>query len=397
MKSYSKYIFFYCVNAINLVYLYVRFMKGHISMICTYQKRLKGKSIGIMFGSFAPLHQGHLDCIMRAKKENDGGCILITCGYDGDKGEPLMPHRKRYRYVREFFANDDLVAVYAINDTEIQAEEYPNGWQKWMNEFERIYKNAVEYAEERVWYVGDRCYYNDLQRMGEKVILLDREVNLISGTMIRNNPIKYWDKIAVPFRRLFSHNILICGTASEGKSTLTADLGKYFGTAYSTEYARDYMAESNVSDWELDGADFSAFLTGQYNLNKKMINSSQNRGVFFADSDSLVTKMYAQHYANDDSCILSQEEYKQLSILADELTKKCKWDKIFLLVPCGQFVDDHTRYMAHSSIEEREKLCSLLVNNLKAAGLWDKVVVLNYGYYKNFEIIKNYVKELIER
>ena len=39
---------------------------------------------------------------MQAKKENDGGCIVIVCGYNGDKGEPLMPHNKRYRYVREF-------------------------------------------------------------------------------------------------------------------------------------------------------------------------------------------------------------------------------------------------------------------------------------------------------
>ena len=31
-----------------------------------------------------------------------------------------MPHSKRYRYVREFFADDDLVAVYAINDDELE-------------------------------------------------------------------------------------------------------------------------------------------------------------------------------------------------------------------------------------------------------------------------------------
>lgn len=100
-------------------------------MLHAYQKPLCGKSIGVVFGSFAPLHQGHLDLIMQAKKENDGGCLVIVCGYDGDKGEPLMPHNKRYRYVREFFADDDLVAVYAINDTEIGIDSYPNGWPAW--------------------------------------------------------------------------------------------------------------------------------------------------------------------------------------------------------------------------------------------------------------------------
>jgi len=61
-------------------------------MYHAYQKPLIGNRIGVVFGSFAPLHQGHLDLIMRAKKENDGGALVICCGYDGDKGEPLMPH-----------------------------------------------------------------------------------------------------------------------------------------------------------------------------------------------------------------------------------------------------------------------------------------------------------------
>lgn len=72
-------------------------------MIHSWQKPLSGEKVGVVFGSFALLHQGHLDVIYRAKKENGGGCIVIVCGFDGDKGEPIMPYAKRYRYVREFF------------------------------------------------------------------------------------------------------------------------------------------------------------------------------------------------------------------------------------------------------------------------------------------------------
>lgn len=370
-------------------------------MIHSYQTPLTGSKIGVVFGSFAPLHQGHLDLIMRAKKENDGGCLVIVCGYSGDKGEPLMPHDKRYRYVREFFADDDLVAVYAINDTEIGINRYPDGWNGWMTEFDKIWCKAVArgIAEpHKVWYVGDEVYAKDLaDRFNEEAILVNRtDENPICATMIRNNPIAHWDKITFPFRRVFSTNILICGTASEGKSVMTADLGKYFNAPYSYEWARDYMKESCVSDWELDGADFMAFLEGQYNLNKRLINSPANHGIFFADSDAMVTKMYAEYYAADESCALTKEEYEKVAVMADELTRKSKWDIIYLLCPHGTFVDDHERFMAHSGEKERWELFELLCNNIKASGNWDKVVVLDGGYWNNFKKIVDDVRRIIE-
>jgi NadR type nicotinamide-nucleotide adenylyltransferase len=367
-------------------------------MLHTYQKPLSGKTVGVVFGSFAPLHQGHLDLIMRAKKENDGGCIVIVCGFDGDKGEPLIPHNKRYRYVREFFADDDLVAVYAINDTEIGIDKYPNGWTGWMKEFKDIYEKATVNNPYRVWYVGDEIYHDDLINMWhETAVLVNRTAdNPISGTMIRQNPVEHWDKIAAPFRRVFSHNILICGTASEGKSVLTQDLGKYFNAPYSWEWPRDYMEESGVSDWELDGADFIAFLDGQYNLNKKLINSPANHGIFFADSDSMVTRMYAEYYAKDEKFALTQEEFDKVAVVADELARKSRWDKIFLVAPHGVFVDDHSRYMGHSEMKERQELFEILVQDIKQTGNWDKVTVLNGNYYENFISIVKYVKEIIQ-
>lgn len=366
----------------------------------TYQKPLKGVRVGCVFGSFAPLHQGHLDMIMQAKKENDGGCIVIVCGHDGDKGEPMMPHAKRYRYVREFFADDDLVAVYAINDTEIGIAQYPNGWYGWMQEFRRIWDKAVDadsHDARRVWYVGEQDYKDGLKmRFGEEAVLLDRTENPISATMIRQNPIKHWNKITAPFRRVFSTNILICGTASEGKSVLTADLGKYFNAPYSWEWARDYMQESCVSDWELDGADFMAFLEGQYNLNKRLINSPANNGIFFADSDALITKMYAESYSRRDDCAVTPEEYEKIAIMADELAAKSRWDKIYLLCPHGMFVDDHSRFMVHAGMDERWQLFEKLREFIEKSGNWDKVTILDGGYWNNFKTIVNDVKEIIE-
>ena len=363
-------------------------------MIYTYQKKLKGKTIGIVFGTFAPLHQGHLDLIMRAKKECDGGCMVFVDGRDGDRGGDKMPLKLRYRYVREFFADDDLVAVYPIDETGLGIEAYPNGWNGVLAEIERIFSLGAEGSS--VFYVSEPEYAEHLSKLGYSVVTLDRTLNPISATMIRENPIKYWDMITYPFRRVFSTNILICGTASEGKTTLTKDLGKYFNAPYSHEYARDYMEESYISEWELDGADYMAFLDGQYQMNKKMINSPSNHGIFFADSDSMTTRMYAEYYCKDPELELTEEEFKDVAVAADAITKKCRWDRIYLLCPHGVFVDDHTRYMEFSGIDERRELFEILCRNIKESGNWDKVTILDGGYYNNFKKIVDDIKEIIE-
>lgn len=363
-------------------------------MIHTYQKLLTGEKVGVVFGTFAPMHQGHLDLIMRAKKECDGGCMVIVDGRDGDRGGKEMPLKLRYRYVREFFADDDLVAVYPINETELGIAPYPNGWEGFLTEVKRIY--ALGASGTPVFYVSEEEYFQHLTQLGYEVVKLDREENPISATMIRENPIKHWDKITYPFRRVFSTNILICGTASEGKTTLTKDLGKYFNAPYSHEFARDYMEESYVSEWELDGADYMAFLDGQYQMNKRLINSPSNNGIFFADSDSMTTRMYAEYYCKDPELDLTEEEFEEIAVAADAITKKCRWDKIYLLCPHGTFVDDHTRYMAFSGENERRDLFEILCRNIKASGNWDKVTILDGGYYNNFKRIVDEVKEIIE-
>lgn len=368
-------------------------------MIMTYQKKLKGEKIGVVFGTFAPMHQGHLDVIMRAKKECDGGCIVIASGRDDDRGGKLMPIRKRYRYIREFFADDDLVSVYAIDESELNIPEYPNGWRSYMNEVDNIITNAVpcNCNPTYVFYVSEVEYAQELKRRGYEAVLLDRLENPISATMIRENPLKYWDYITYPFRRVFSKNILICGTASEGKTTLVKDLGKYFNAPYSHEYARDYMEESGISEWELDGADYLAFLDGQYQMNKKLINSPANNGIFFADSDSMTTRMYAECYCKDPNLDLTEEEFKEIAVTADAITKKCKWDKIYVLAPAGHFYDDHTRYMEFSELSERYELFNILCRNIKDSGNWDKVEILDLGYYGNFKKIVNDVKEMLNK
>ena len=369
--------------------------------------------IGITFGGYCPMHQGHLDLIMKAKKENDI-CYVIVCGYDNEPraNETGLTLNRRFTLVKQMFKADEQIRVLQVNDTKLGIDESmsESNWDIWLN----CVQDQIVEIEDKLdtksfglykytWYVGEESYVKSLEKrkhiLGEidtfhcidKVVYVDRGINPISATLIRENPIKYWNKIAWAFRPYFSTNILITGTASEGKSTLTRDIATYFGIPYSEEYGRTYMEYYAKSDVDLTVNDFMEFLIEQRRDTKSKIESRGNNGIVISDTDNLVTLMYALAYVEDPNIDLTEEDYKALEAMAVNLKRGITWDKIFLLPPKNKFVDDGTRYMEQSSMEERNKNYGKLVGLLTKFGWWHKVEQLNGTYLENFERVKEYI------
>ena len=367
--------------------------------------------VGITFGGYCPMHQGHLDLIMKAKKENDI-CYVIVCGYDNEPraNETGLTLNRRFSLVKQMFKDDEQIRVLQVNDTKLGIDESmsESNWDIWLSYVSRqinnmeVIKDAYGYIS-YTWYVGEKSYvtslenrkYNKFTHAGwnviDNVVYIERSINPISATLIRENPIKYWNKIAWAFRPYFSTNILITGTASEGKSTLTRDIATYFGIPYSEEYGRTYMEFYGKSDTDLTINDFQEFLIEQRRDTKSKIESSGNNGIVISDTDNLVTLMYAQAYVEDNNIDLTEDDYKTLETLAWNIKRGIQWDKIFLLPPKNKFVDDGCRYMEQSSMEERTKNYNRLVNLLKQFGWWDKVEIINGDYLENFESVKTYI------
>ena len=374
--------------------------------------------VGITFGGYCPMHQGHLDLIMRAKKENDI-CYVVVCGYDNEPraNETGLTLNRRFSLVKQMFKDDEQIRVLQVNDSKLGIDESmsESNWDIWLN----CVQDQIEKIEtlerltgfrnfEYTWYVGEESYVKSLEKRkyipGEmntfpcidKVVYVNRGINPISATMIRENPIKYWNKIAWAFRPYFSTNILITGTASEGKSTLTRDIATYFGIPYSEEYGRTYMEFYGKSDTDLTINDFQEFLIEQRRDTKAKIESSGNNGIVISDTDNLVTLMYAKAYVEDNNIDLTEDDYKTLETLAWNIKRGIQWDKIYLLPPKNKFVDDGSRYMVQSSMEERTKNYNRLVDLLKQFGWWDKVEILDGDFLSNFETVKAYINEKYE-
>lgn len=168
--------------------------------------------IWVCFWTYAPLHQWHLDVIMRAQKENDK-CIVFVCGKDNDRWCPYwLPLSKRYLLVKQFFEKDEKITVILIDETFMKLD---NSWSdencnmRLSNAYNKIQENKFSWEITR--YTWENFYKEILDKNIKKLwvqkwiinnptILLDRSKNPISWKQCREDPLKYWDKIAYTFR-----------------------------------------------------------------------------------------------------------------------------------------------------------------------------------------------------
>ena len=346
--------------------------------------------VAVVFGTFAPLHQGHIDLIQRAKRQCDRVCVIVS-GYKGDRGEKVgLPLQKRFRYIREGFSNDELTQIYKLDETELP--RYPLGWEPWLKTaLETIQYDAER--EELIFYVGEKTYQEELEARGFQAHLQERQFG-ISGTLIRENPSKYWKYIAQPFRRQFTKKVLIMGSASNGKTTLAKDLAHFYDAPVSLEYAREYQIRNNVRDDELTPKDYYYLLLGQYDQTSKLIDSSVNRGLVIADTNSLVTKGYYDYYMEvegQETSMTDTFDNLFVSILAKE-----KWDLILFVQPIGSYVNDGFRDMTMADDEIRTSFSNHL-DHLRHQYLADiPTAYLGQDYLGNYEEAKRVIDTIYQ-
>ncbi|MBP6247819.1 MAG: AAA family ATPase [Trichococcus sp.] len=369
-----------------------------------YKDKLSGSRIGIVFGAFAPCHIGHLEVILKAKKENDG-CVVIVCGEDGDCGEPFgLDVYRRFRYMRELFADDNQIYVVMAAGQGIPQKE--TEWESWLEIINLKIADSLQHSDaQKIWYTGKTTQAEALENEStDEVHLVDTSLYPVTGQNIRNDALRYFNAIALPFRRAFTKKVLVLGAPSGGKTTLVKDLAKLYSCPYSFEYSRQYQEESNVNDFELDGMDYQRLVTGQFQLNRDTIADPASQGMAILDTDVMVTKVYARLGAEDVDYAITPEEYAIVEQSANAFIARQLWDLILVVPPTLKYVDDGYRNMEFSEDAFLTTIHEMMLEEIERSGNLDKVVMLDakgigekdeFSYYARYKQAKEAIDELM--
>ena len=366
------------------------------------------KDYGLVLGSFSPMHKGHLDLIMLAKKACRRGVIIAVCGLDGDRGAKIgLPIERRYEIIKNMFANDPLVKVIFMKDNDIGIAGYNDKWKEWLEALSKAMVSAVLGADhvstrackkmlgQTALFTGEPTYKKAVEELdlGMNAFVLNRDLNQISATKIRKHPMKHWNDIIGPeYRSAFAKRVLIIGTASEGKSTLTRDLARYFDADYSMEYGHEVIADKTTDnvhpdDTQLVYKDYLDFLNVQY-----AENSTCTKKIKICDSDAMTTLMYAKYYSTDDRYRITEEDYEKL----EKQAKFLKYDAIFVMPPKpDSWVQDGCRDSLTNSFEDRKQQYQVLMKIIGQHYSTEDIVYLNGTYLDNFLIAKAKIKALL--
>ncbi len=162
--------------------------------------------IGLVFGTFAPMHLGHMDVINTAKEEMDK-VIVVCCGHEGDRGYPMFPLEKRYELTCQEFADDEKVLVTLLPDTDPEIKKHWNQQQIWNYWVDRMLlhlfqQGLIVFKDTLCFYTSEADYEQLITSTPQHIRVRKCERNRpVSGTMIREDIEGNLDNVVSSFAR----------------------------------------------------------------------------------------------------------------------------------------------------------------------------------------------------
>jgi len=194
-----------------------------------------------VFGKFLPFHKGHEAMINFALTKCNFLTVLVCCS---DKEN--IPDTTRQKWIEKTFEAEKNIEIRGYNylegelpNTSESSQEVSKVWSAKFKDFFPDYDLVIT-SEEYGSYVASF--------MNIKHIAFDIHKQLfpVSSTAVRNDLFINWNFLPDSVKPDFAIKVVVLGTESTGKTTLTERLAKHFNCSSIEEVARDLIANSNT-------------------------------------------------------------------------------------------------------------------------------------------------------
>jgi HTH-type transcriptional regulator, transcriptional repressor of NAD biosynthesis genes len=193
-----------------------------------------------VFGKFMPFHKGHEGMIRFALTHCDRLTILVCCS-----DQETLSADLRTQWIQEIYANEPRVDVVnypyeeaVLPNSSVASTSISGIWAKVFSELlpdHSLLITSEPYGVMVADYMGIRHTLFDRERLQFPV----------SASKIRTAPGQYWQYLPHRVKEDLSTKVVILGTESTGKTTLTGMLAKHFNCGAVLEAGRDLVEDSN--------------------------------------------------------------------------------------------------------------------------------------------------------
>lgn len=198
-----------------------------------------------VFGKFLPFHKGHEAMINFALTKCDFLTVLVCCS-DIEK----IPATTRQAWIENTFEGIENIEIKSFNyleselpNTSVSSQEVSKVWSEKFMRFFPDYQLVIT-SEEYGNYVASF--------MGITHLAFDipKQLFPVSATAVRQDLMTNWKFLPDSVKPDFAIKVVILGTESTGKSTLSEKLAAYFNGSLVKEVGREIIADSKSFEFE---------------------------------------------------------------------------------------------------------------------------------------------------
>lgn len=243
---------------------------------------------GFVFGKFMPFHKGHEAMINFALTVCDELTVLVCCS---NKEE--MPASLRISWIEETFAGNRKINIQLLEydesflpNTSVTSATVSALWAEKFKDLlpgHKVLVTSEPYGNLVADFMGiEHIPFN-----------IGRDLVPVAASKIREDYKAYWNFLPASVKKHYITKVVLLGTESTGKTTLTSRLAAHFNAGSVLEAGRDLIADSN--EFTLD----DLYAVARAHADAINRASVADKPLVFIDTDIYITLSYGEFAFNE--------------------------------------------------------------------------------------------------